>query len=101
MRDEDEVCLCFHVSKRKVQNYLRKHRPQRASQLADCYGAGTGCGWCRVLLTKMLQQFQAAEQSETAVPRASEDAAVEIDYAEHAKGRAQHIAEGKGKPPGS
>ena len=27
-----------------------------ASQLSQCYGAGTGCGWCRPFLEKMLRE---------------------------------------------
>ena len=41
MQPDDELCLCFHVTRRKVQNFLRLERPQRESQLAECYGAGT------------------------------------------------------------
>ncbi len=44
MELDDELCLCFHVTKRKVINYLRVERPQRESQLAECHGAG----WLRL-----------------------------------------------------
>ncbi|MGB1707122.1 MAG: (2Fe-2S)-binding protein, partial [Rubripirellula sp.] len=47
MKDDDELCLCFHVTKRKVKQFIRVHQPTVPSQLSDCYGAGTGCGWCR------------------------------------------------------
>ncbi len=50
MKPDDELCLCFHVTRRKVENYIRLHRPRVPSQLAECYGAGTGCGWCRKIL---------------------------------------------------
>ncbi|QEG38560.1 (2Fe-2S)-binding protein [Roseimaritima ulvae] len=59
MKDDDELCLCFHVSKRKVVNYIRLHRPKVASQLSECYGAGTGCGWCRPFLRKLMESSQA------------------------------------------
>ncbi|QDS91926.1 bacterioferritin-associated ferredoxin [Roseimaritima multifibrata] len=55
MKDDDELCLCFHVSKRKVVNYIRLHKPKVASQLSECFGAGTGCGWCRPFLRKLMQ----------------------------------------------
>ncbi len=58
MNDDDELCLCFHVSKRKVLNYIRLHRPKVASQLSECYGAGTGCGWCRPFLRKLMENSQ-------------------------------------------
>lgn len=53
MKPDDELCLCFHVSWRKVINYIRVHRIQRPSQLAECGGAGTGCGWCRKQLERL------------------------------------------------
>ena len=33
MRPDDEICLCFHVTRRKVENFLRVERPQRVGQL--------------------------------------------------------------------
>ena len=46
MDPDQELCLCFHVSQRKVVNYLKREQPAVASQLTECLGAGTGCGWC-------------------------------------------------------
>ena len=43
---EAELCICFHVPTRKVVNFCRKRRPPVPSQLSECFGAGTGCGWC-------------------------------------------------------
>ena len=62
MQPDDELCLCFHVTKRKVQNYLRIERPRVASQLAECQGAGTGCGWCRRYLKQLFEASQAGDQ---------------------------------------
>lgn len=56
MNDDDDLCLCFHVSKRKVIQYIRVNKPTVASQLSDCYGAGTGCGWCRPFLKRLMEQ---------------------------------------------
>ena len=56
MDDDDELCLCFHVSKRKVVQYIRVNKPTVASQLSQCYGAGTGCGWCRPFLQRLMEQ---------------------------------------------
>ena len=56
MDDDDDLCLCFHVSKRKVIQYIRVNKPTVASQLSECYGAGTGCGWCRPFLKRLLEQ---------------------------------------------
>ena len=56
MNDDDELCLCFHVSRRKVKNFIRIERPRLASQLSECGGAGTGCGWCRPMLRRLLEE---------------------------------------------
>ncbi len=48
-----EICLCFHVTRRKVENFIRVERPRRAAQLSECFGAGTGCGWCRPFLEQL------------------------------------------------
>jgi bacterioferritin-associated ferredoxin len=63
MELDDELCLCFHVTRRKVENYLRQTQPQRASQLSECFGAGTGCGWCRPFLRRLWQRAQQAADS--------------------------------------
>ena len=87
MQPNEELCLCFHVSRRKVENYLRIERPQAASQLADCYGAGTGCGWCRPFLQKLFEAYRQGEEID--LPSAG-------DYATR---RSQYVHAGKGTPP--
>ena len=56
MNDDQDLCLCFHVSRRKVAQFIRAEKPTVASQLSECYGAGTGCGWCRPFLEKMMRE---------------------------------------------
>lgn len=46
MNPDDEVCLCFHVSLRKVRGFLARENPPVASLISECLGAGTGCQWC-------------------------------------------------------
>ncbi|MEQ1903206.1 MAG: (2Fe-2S)-binding protein [Pirellulaceae bacterium] len=90
MSDDPEVCLCFHVHRRKILNWIRIERPKRAAQLSECYGAGTGCGWCRPYLEKMFNAAQANSDAATAeLP----------DPETYSKNRKQYIREGKGKPP--
>ena len=91
MQPDDELCLCFHVTKRKVINYLRIERPQRESQLADCHGAGTGCGWCRPFLKKLFEASRKGVDSPPELPCAE-------DYA---AGRTGYVRSGKGTPPPS
>jgi NAD(P)H-nitrite reductase large subunit len=89
MQPDDELCLCFHVSKRKVMNYLRVERPQRESQLADCHGAGTGCGWCRPFLKKLFLAARSGDVVVADLPEASL----------YAHGRTSYVRAGKGTPP--
>ncbi|MEL6796982.1 MAG: (2Fe-2S)-binding protein [Planctomycetota bacterium] len=56
MDPDDEVCLCFHVSLRKIRTFLQREDPPVASLVSECLGAGTGCQWC-VPFLKRLHQF--------------------------------------------
>ena len=42
MNDDDLVCLCFRVSKRKIVNYCKREKPARVSLISECLSAGTG-----------------------------------------------------------
>ena len=57
--EDPTVCFCYRVSRAKVAAFLRKQNPAVASQLSECDGAGTGCGWCRRLLEDMHTTHQA------------------------------------------
>lgn len=61
MKPDDELCLCFHVTLRKVRNFCRVEKPRRASQLSECGGAGTGCGWCRPFLQRIFESQNAQD----------------------------------------
>jgi bacterioferritin-associated ferredoxin len=56
-----EVCLCFHVPLGKLVKFIARRRPQVASQLCDCHGAGTGCGWCVPFLERLHEQTRRGE----------------------------------------
>ena len=88
MQPDDELCLCFHVTKRKVMQYLRVERPSRVSQLSECGGAGTGCGWCRPFLEQLFHEAIGGTESAT-LPNSD-------DYAQN---RREYIRAGKGTPP--
>jgi NAD(P)H-nitrite reductase large subunit len=91
MELDDPACYCFHVSKRKVLNFLRVHKPRVASELSQCGGAGTGCGWCVGYLKRTFAQFKTDGSVEDSLSR--------DDYARE---RADYIKAGKGKPaPGA
>lgn len=100
MQIDDELCLCFHVSWRKVLNYIRIHRVRVPSQLSECQSAGTGCGWCRAAICRLvdrMEKFPPGEDGDwqcwldTVFPNTLSD-----DYS---AGRKQHIDEGHGTPP--
>jgi bacterioferritin-associated ferredoxin len=88
---DDELCLCFHVTKRKVLNFLYVEKPRVASQMSECFGAGTGCGWCRPYLRKL---FEAAQKDPSTVATAD---LPESD--QYAAGRTQYVKAGGGVPP--
>lgn len=56
MNDDDHVCLCFHVSKRKIVSYCKREKPPVASLISECLSAGTGCQWCVPFIKKLHQQ---------------------------------------------
>ncbi|MHC2069300.1 (2Fe-2S)-binding protein [Bremerella sp. T1] len=78
MNPDDELCLCFHVKMRKVQNFCRIEKPRRASQLSECGGAGTGCGWCRPFLERIFENHQ--KEDPVALPSAEEYRTHRADY---------------------
>ena len=61
MDQDDNVCLCFRVSLRKIRGYLEREEPPVASLLSECLGAGTGCQWCVPFLKHLHAQHQRGE----------------------------------------
>src|SRR5271170_7181001 len=92
MELDDELCLCFHVTQRKVVNFLRVEKPARPGQLSECFGAGTGCGWCRTYLTRLFDDAAGAAPGGPA-------AAQEPTAADYARLRARYVRSGGGTPP--
>ena len=86
---DDELCLCFHVTKRKVINYIRVEKPARPGQLSDCFGAGTGCGWCRAYLRRLFDEVRRGDDPTASGP----------SKLEHAQGRTKYVLSGGGTPP--
>lgn len=63
-----QVCYCFHVTKRKILSYIRAEKPTVASRLAECGGAGTGCGWCVPFLRRIFEQQATPEAVDLLTP---------------------------------
>ena len=94
MNLDDKLCLCFHVTKRKVVNYIRIHEPRRASQISECGGAGTGCGWCIPILQHLFE-----ESLGTTTGSVDDRSIVDLSAEEYEQLRAKYVRSGKGKPP--
>ena len=90
MQLDDKICYCFHVSKRKVLNFLRVRQPRVPSQLSECHSAGTGCGWCVPFLKRYFAEWQAGRTDEP------DDTITPDDYARQ---RGVYIRSGQGTPP--
>jgi bacterioferritin-associated ferredoxin len=86
---DDKVCYCFHVTQRKLVNFIRRERPRVPSQLSLCGGAGTGCGWCIPFLRQLHKQ--AVEGGVTDLES--------LTPAEYELRRASYVRSGKGTPP--
>lgn len=99
MNLDDKVCLCFHVTRRKLVNWVRLHRPKVPSQLSECGGAGTGCGWCIPFLKQIFREGTAARASAGCEAAGSEPDLDHLTPEEYAQRRAEHVKSGKGKPP--
>jgi len=95
MKPDDQVCYCFHVTKRKIQNFLRVHAPRRASQLSECGGAGTGCGWCVPYLQKLFRESQQGAGNVDDAQTAAEYEAGRTAYLQSGKGIARPGTEPK------
>lgn len=87
MDRDREICMCFHVSARKLVNFIRLEKPRRASQLSDCFGAGTGCGWCRPFLEQLFEE-KSEGGAEIRMPSPEE----------YARLRSRYVQSGKGTP---
>jgi NAD(P)H-nitrite reductase large subunit len=76
MNLDDKICYCYDVPLRKLIHFARRTRPSRCSQMTDCLGAGTGCGWCIPFLKRI-----AVDPERFAVDQMSAD-----EYAEKRRG---------------
>lgn len=83
MDPDDQVCLCFHVSLRKISNFIAREKPVVASQISECLGAGTGCQWCVPFLRKLHAQHAAGEPMD-----------LPVSPEEYAKRRSRYRKEG-------
>ncbi|MCX7700426.1 MAG: (2Fe-2S)-binding protein [Gemmataceae bacterium] len=89
MEPDCEICLCFHVTRRKLIQFARVERPAVASQLAQCGGAGTGCGWCVPFVQQIFEEVRGQ----------SGPSQLTFNPEEYRRQRAEYVRTGKRKPP--
>jgi NAD(P)H-nitrite reductase large subunit len=102
MNLDDKVCYCFHVSRRKLVNWVRLNAPQVPSQLSECGGAGTGCGWCIPFLKQIFRQGMTEQSRPGCEPTSDTETLDALTPQEYAALRAEYVKAGKGTPaPGA
>jgi bacterioferritin-associated ferredoxin len=97
MLPDDELCLCFHVTWRKVIRFIQINRIRVPSQVSECQGAGTGCGWCRKSISRLV-----AELGDGAVQPQHLEQWLEQEFPSNNSyriGRSQHFQDGHGSAP--
>jgi NAD(P)H-nitrite reductase large subunit len=87
MGPNDKICYCYNVPYRKLWSYACREHLQRASQMSECLGAGTGCGWCIPVLKRI---FETAQQHN------DQGVTIEMTAEEYAQRRQSYI---KNKDP--
>jgi len=84
--------MCSRVSLRKLRAYLKREDPGAPSQLSECLGAGTGCGWCVPFLEELHRQHKAGEE-EPDIPGVDPVAYGELRQRYRATGRREDALE--------
>ena len=82
MGPQDKICYCYNVPYSKLWNYAQRLDLQRPSQMSECFGAGTGCGWCLPILKQI---FEASQDRKT------DDVHIDMTAEEYAQRRQTYI----------
>jgi len=99
MNLDDNVCYCFHISRRKLVNWVRLNAPKVPSQLSECGGAGSGCGWCIPFLKQIFKRGMAERSGGECQPALTEESLEQMTADEYAALRADYVKAGNGVPP--
>ncbi len=86
MHEGDKICYCYNVPLSKLWHFARRHKPRRASQMSECLGAGTGCGWCIPFLSQIHEQAAQVPADADAPPPESLVRLTPEEYAERRRG---------------
>ena len=87
MHGDDKICYCYNVPFSKLWHFARRHKCRRASQLSECLGAGTGCGWCIPFLGRIQEEALRPAPTSDAPP----ETIVELTPEEYAARRREYI----------
>jgi bacterioferritin-associated ferredoxin len=113
LHPDDTICFCFHVPLRKIESFCRREKPRAPGLISDCLAAGTGCGWCIPMLTRIHTRIcgqykpwwkdepgatpatkPPSQEGGTGYHSAEREATVDaIDAAAYAAGRSRYLAE--------
>lgn len=86
---DQQVCLCFRVTRRKLEKYMAHNNLKVPSQLSECGGAGTGCGWCIPFLRQIFENNQCPGKNDVEA----------LSHEDYIAGRVAYLNSGKGTPP--
>jgi NAD(P)H-nitrite reductase large subunit len=92
MGPDDRICYCYNVPYRKLWHFARRRELQRASQMSECLGAGTGCGWCIPILKRI---FEASRSPGRGDVDGRGEVEIEMTAEEYAAQRQTYIREKK------
>lgn len=96
MKPDDTICHCHHVSLGKLWHFARRVGPSRPSQMSECLGAGTGCGWCIPILKRIHQEAGASPPDASGEHQAAlPDHLTELAPEAYAQQRRQYIDSGQ------
>ncbi|MBI5154006.1 (2Fe-2S)-binding protein [Candidatus Poribacteria bacterium] len=93
MEPPDDLCVCFHVPIHKIAKFIRLERPRFPSQCSECYGAGTGCGWCIPFIEKLFEEVTAGGNDSATRMSGEEYRARRLEYLERIKAERLRLKE--------
>ncbi len=88
MKPHDRICYCYDVPLHKLWHFARRRRPRRPSQMSECLGAGTGCGWCIPFLCRIYEEALKAPPGNDAPPP---EALIDLTPGQYAERRQGYI----------
>ena len=57
--EKDVVCRCFHVTRQKIEDAVRRHGLATVEEVTDYTKAGGGCGKCKGDIARVIEEVRA------------------------------------------